>query len=52
MKKYVKQLIVVLLSFTFMMSNLDDEWEMDYDKDCDEKIVVFDGEKSLYNVYR
>lgn len=80
MKKYVKQLIVVLLSFTFMMSivgcnepygsvymgmelflytedeievqmsNLDDEWEMDYDKDCDEKIVVFDGEKSIYDV--
>lgn len=82
MKKYVKQLIVVLLSFTFMisivgcnepygsvytgmelflytedeievqMSNLDDEWEMDYDKDCDEKIVVFDGEKNIYDVCR
>jgi len=80
MKKYIKQLIVILLSFTFMMSivgcnepygsvymgmelflytedeievqmsNLDDEWEMDYDKDCDEKIVVFDGEKSIYDV--
>lgn len=34
------------------MSNLDDEWEMDYDKDCDEKIVVFDGEKNIYDVCR
>ena len=80
MKKYIKQLIVILLSFTFMMSivgcnepygsvymgmelflytedeievqmsNLDDEWEMDYDKERDEKIVVFDGEKSIYDV--
>jgi hypothetical protein len=32
------------------MSNLDDEWEMDFDKDSDDKIVVFDGDKGIYDV--
>jgi hypothetical protein len=32
------------------MSNLDDGWEMDFDNGSNNDVVVFDGDKSIYDV--